>query len=150
MNRSAFFAGLLSISVILLASCSASKPNAHLIINNESANAIPIELLIRDKEDGKIRRNIKQAVKPGLQQVALGKLAKGSYELEVKANEGVIQQHYPLALDTDRWILLTYMHGDSIQLQKRYGYVDACKMKKLDGKYAGIDLYVENRRPPNL
>lgn len=140
----------LGVAILLLAACSASKPQAHLIISNESSNSLLMTVMIREKNNGKLKKQMRQSMQPGLHQIPMGKLHKGSYEVEVNANSGAIRKLYPLALDTDRWLLITYMHGDSAQVQKRYGHLDVCKTKGPDGKYADIDLYIENRRPPNL
>lgn len=133
-----------------LLSCTASRPAAYVIINNESSETIPIDLLIYNQHEGKQKERISHSVRPGLQHIPVKKFPKGSYSVEVKANAGVISKKYPLALDTDRWIMITYMNDDSTGIQKKYGYVDTTDLKKINGKYTGINLYVENRRPPNL
>lgn len=133
-----------------LISCTASRPAAYVIINNESSETIPIDLLISNRQEGKLRERISHSVRPGLQHIPVKKFPKGSYSVEVNANDGMISKKYPLALDTDRWIMITYMNDDSTGIQKKYGYVDTADLKKVNGKYTGINLYVENRRPPNL
>lgn len=140
----------LGIAILLLASCSATKPQAYLIISNESTNNVLMNVVIREKRNGKFKKQMHQSIQPGIHQIPMGKLRKGSYEVDINTDNGVIQKQYPLALDTDRWLLITYMHGDSTQVKKRYGHLDVCKTKGPDGKYADIDLYVENRKPPNL
>lgn len=136
--------------VIGLAACNVSKQSAHVIVNNESGEEIPMHLVISDQENGKTKEEIKYSLKPGLQQVPVRKFPKGSYAIQVNTNNGTVCKKYPLALDTDRWVMVTYMQDDSLRLQKRYGFVDTSELKKINGKYAGINLYVENRRPPNL
>jgi hypothetical protein len=46
--------------------------------------------------------------------------------------------------------MVTYIHEDSLTIQKKFGIVDTGMLKKVEGKYTGIDMYIENRRPPNL
>lgn len=147
VNKNLFF---LLVVVTYLVSCTASRPAAYVIINNESSETIPIDLVICNQQAGKQREKISHSIKPGLQHIPVKKFPKGSYSVEVNANAGLISKKYPLALDTDRWIMITYMNDDSTGIQKKYGYVDTTDLKKINGKYTGINLYVENRRPPNL
>ena len=133
-----------------LMACRIAKQSAHVIVNNESSEEIPLQMVISNQEDGKTKEEIKYALKPGIQQIPVLKLAKGSYTIDIKANNGAISKTYPLALDTDRWIMVTYMHDDSLRLHKKFGYIDTSELKKINGKYTGLNLYVENRRPPNL
>lgn len=137
-------------AAISLAACNVAKQSAHVIVNNESNEEISMQLVFSNQEDGKTRENLSYSLKPGLQHVPVRKFPKGSYAIQVNANNGTVCKKYPLALDTDRWIMVTYMQDDSLRLQKKYGYIDTSELKKINGKYAGLNLYVENRRPPNL
>jgi hypothetical protein len=141
---------LLMAGCALLGACSASRPAAHVIINNESNQELPIELSIIKKHDGSTRHTVTKTLKPGLQEIAFRKFPKGAYAVTVKAHDGLIHTQQPLALDTDRWVMITYMHNDSLTIQKRFGYVDTQNLKKINGKYTGLELYIENRCPPNL
>ncbi len=136
--------------IITLAACTVSKQSAHVIVNNESGENIPMHLIISDQENGKTKEDIHYSLKPGLQKIPVRKFPKGSYAIQVNTHNGTICKKYPLALDTDRWVMVTYMQDDSLRLHKKYGYVDTSELKKVNGKYAGLNLYVENRRPPNL
>ena len=135
---------------ISLAACNVAKQSAHVIVNNESGDEVPMHLIISNQENGKTKQEVYYSLKPGLQQMPVQKLPKGSYAIEVNTNSGTVFKKHSLALDTDRWIMVTYMQEDSLRLQKRYGYVDTSELKKINGKYTGLNLYVENRRPPNL
>ncbi len=149
MRISKQFMYVLGVSVSLTA-CTIAKQSAHVIVNNESSEQISMQLVISDQENGKTKEEINYSLKPGLQHVPVRKFPKGSYAIQVNANNGTVCKKYPLALDTDRWIMVTYMQDDSLRLQKKYGYIDTSELKKINGKYAGLNLYVENRRPPNL
>ncbi|MFZ6022887.1 MAG: hypothetical protein ACOYVG_00355 [Bacteroidota bacterium] len=135
---------------ISLTACTIAKQSAHVIVNNESNEQISMQLVISDQVNGKTKEEINYSLRPGLQHVPVRKFPKGSYAIHVNANNGTVCKKYPLALDTDRWIMITYMQDDSLRLQKKYGYIDTSELKKINGKYAGLNLYVENRRPPNL
>lgn len=149
MRLSKQFMYVLGVSVSLMA-CTIAKQSAHVIVNNESSEQISMQLVISDQENGKTKEEINYSLKPGLQHVPVRKFPKGSYAILVNANNGTVCKKYPLALDTDRWIMVTYMQDDSLRLQKKYGYIDTSELKKINGKYAGLNLYVENRKPPNL
>lgn len=136
--------------VFVFAACTISKQSAHVIVNNESKENVPMKLVISDHENGKTRKEIDYLLKPGLQEVQIYKFPKGAYDISLNLKNGVIHKNYPLALDTDRWIMVTYMQDDSLRLQKKYGYIDTSSLKKINGQFAGLNLYVENRRPPNL
>lgn len=135
---------------VVFAACSISKQSAHVIVNNESREHVPMKLVISDQENGKTKEAVDYLLKPGLQEVHIRKFPKGAYDISLNLKNGVIHKNYPLALDTDRWIMVTYMQDDSLRLQKKYGYIDTASLKKINGEYAGLNLYVENRRPPNL
>lgn len=135
----------------LLYSCSASKPTAHVIINNESSDGLPVEMnvsLVKDKSTNTILA--RTPLRPGLQFLPSKKIKKGSYFITVGANHDTLLLKQPLTLDTDRWIIITYTHKDSANIIKYHGILDTTHFKKINGKYANLDLYVESRRPPNL
>lgn len=135
---------------ISLAACSIAKQSAYVIVNNESREQVSMQMVISDHKNGKTKQALNYSLKPGLHHVPARKFRKGAYDIHIKAKDGRVCKTSPLALDTDRWVMVTYMQDDSLQLQKKYGYIDTSELKKIDGKYAGLSLYVENRRPPNL
>jgi len=137
-------------AAIGLAACNVAKQSAYVIVNNESNEEIPLQMIITDQDNKKRKEEFSYSLKPGLQHVPVRRFPKGSYDIQVNANNGTLCKKYPLALDTDRWIMVTYMQDDSLRLQKKYGYIDTSELKKINGKYAGLNLYIENRRPPNL
>ena len=139
----------LSVSVLSVA-CTVSRPTAHLIINNDSNTEIPMNLVIAPKNDKKAAKTISQTIKPGLQQLNPEKFAKGSYIISAQTNNGQICNKQNLSLDSDRWIIINYIHNDSLGIYKKYGYVDTSVLKKIDGKYAGLDMYSGSRKPASL
>lgn len=139
-----------SILLISLVSCSTYRPAAHVIINNESKEIVPLELVIKDKEEGTVKASINHQVRPGIQQIPVKKLKRGVYSLHLNTHKGNVSAEHFLSLDTDRWVMVTYTQSDSLSIQKKYGHVDTRRLKKINGQYTGIDLYIENRKPPTL
>lgn len=148
-RTSTFLGGILLLSGWLLQSC-ASRSQAHMILYNDSDRETPIRLSITKNEKRSPNKIITHTLKPGLQEVEIGKFTKGAYSVTAETQNGEIFLTKPLSLDTERWIILNYTNGDSLAIQKKYGYVDTLAMKKIDGRYIGIDMYSENRRPPSL
>ncbi|MEO8172829.1 MAG: hypothetical protein ABI581_07090 [Sediminibacterium sp.] len=136
------------LCLVLFAACSASRPTAHVIVNNDSDRDIPLSLSISD-EDG-TQRILSNNIKPGLQELAPERLPKGMYSVCANTNNGLVTTRKRVSLDADRWIIINFMHADSMNIQRKYGYVDTSLLKKINGKYTGIDMYAENRRPPTL
>lgn len=134
----------------LLGGCGSSRPMAHLIINNESQEAIPLQVTLTKQGNPSPGHIITQTVQPGIQEFPAGKFYKGLYYIVAEAKKGIVSQTIPLSLDSDRWIIVNYMSGDSLSIQHKYGFVDTSILKKADGRYTGIDLYSENRILPTL
>lgn len=149
MLTHAFIVAALFCAAVSL-SCSPSRPMAHLIINNESGTAIPISLSIARVNETAGAITISNIIKPGLQELPAGRFAKGAYLVTASANNGLISINKTLSFDADRWIIINYTHDDSLSIQKKYSYVDTSLLKKVNGKYTGLDMYIENRRPPSL
>ncbi|MES2002917.1 MAG: hypothetical protein V4450_00245 [Bacteroidota bacterium] len=133
-----------------LISCSSVRPSAHIIINNDSNKDVPLQVSITDAGSHTVSRTISQTLRPGIQEIAAGKFAKGLYNVAVETDKGIVSISKPVSLDADRWIIINYTSTDSMSIAKKYGYVDTNFLKKINGKYTGIDLFSENRRPPSL
>jgi len=136
--------------VFAFVACSSSRPMAHLIINNESGSQIPLNVSITHTNNGASVRTINNIAQPGLQELEAGRFSKGTYSVSAETNNGFVAVKKDVSFDTDRWIIITYIYNDSLNIQKKYGYVDTSLLKKINGKYAGINLYSETRRPPSL
>lgn len=135
---------------IILFSCSTSRPMAHLIINNDSQQSIPIKLSVISENSGTTHATINQTLKPGLQELSAGRFAKGMYQVLVTTADGQVSSSKKVSLDSERWIIINYTSNDSLSIYKKYGYVDTSLLKKIDGRYTGIDMFTENRRLPTL
>jgi hypothetical protein len=139
----------LSASLLFVA-CASSRPTAHLIINNDSNTDIPMNFVISEKGKKPNSKTISQTIKPGLQELDAEKFVKGAYTISAETNNGQVCIKQNLSLDADRWIIINYVHNDSLNIHKKYGYVDVAALKKIDSKYAGIDMYSSSRRPASL
>lgn len=135
---------------VVFSACGLSRPMAHLIINNESGMDIPLNVSITSNIKGEPGETINNTIKPGLQELDTRKFPKGAYSITAATNNSLISVKKSLSLDTDKWIMITYTHNDSMNIQKKYGYVDTSLLKKVNGKYTGLDMYIENRKPPTL
>ncbi|MDB5210249.1 MAG: hypothetical protein JWQ30_1076 [Sediminibacterium sp.] len=139
---------LIPIALSLLAACSASRPTAHVIINNDSDKDIPLNLSISNKKDmGQSPMVFNINIKPGLQEMAPEKLSRGFYSVSAETSNGLVSTSRNVNFDSDRWIIINFMHNDSLNIQRKYGFVDTTMLKKVNGKYTGMDMYSENRRP---
>jgi hypothetical protein len=140
----------IAMPVILgLISCGTTHPAAHLLLYNNSENTTPVSVNI-SKPDLTTVKSLTSSLAPGLQELDLGRFAKGNYLITATTDNGQISVRKNLSLDDDRWVIINYSRQDSLKIQKVYGYVDTAVLKKINGKYAGIDLYTESRRPPTL
>ena len=140
---------LLLIFMFLL-SCKAYKPVTYVVFNNESKEKIDFSIVMNDQEKNKKLSPIPYQAKPGLQEIPVAQFKRGMYALQIHTHNRQQSKSLPLRLDSDRWVMVTYIHEDSLAIQKKFGFVDTGILKKVDGKYTGIDIYIENRRPPNL
>lgn len=136
--------------LLLFAACSASRPTAHVIINNDSDRDIPLNLSISNHDKSGTRKTYRNNIKPGLQELSPEKLPKGMYAISAETNDGLVSSTKNISFDSDRWIIINFMHADSMCIQRKYGYVDTVLLKKINGKYTGLDMYAESRRPPTL
>lgn len=136
--------------MLLLAACSTSRPTAHVIVNNDSDRDIPLNLSISNKDKNGTHKTFRNTIKPGLQELAPEKLSKGMYAISAETGFGMLSSTKKVSFDSDRWIIINFMHADSMCIQRRYGYVDTALLKKVNGKYTGLDMYAESRRPPTL
>jgi hypothetical protein len=140
------------VAAFSIGACSSSRPTAHIIINNENSYNTPINLSVSLSDKNEVVKEIVSgvSVQPGLQFIPGKKYKKGTYHLMVGTNNGDIHIKHPITLDTDRWIIINYLLGDSSSIVKTYGYLDTTSFKKVNGRYANLDVYIDNRRPPNL
>ncbi len=140
----------LSLALIFLLSCKAYRPVTYLVFNNESREKIDFSIVMNDREKNKSLSPRQYQAKPGLQEIPVTEFKRGIYALQINTHNGQQSKSLPLRLDSDRWVMVTYIHEDSLTIQKKFGFVDTGMLKKVSGKYTGIDMYIENRRPPNL
>lgn len=137
-------------AVFVLTACSSSRPMAHLIAYNNSDSGTPIDVSITCHTKGTAYQTIHTTLKPGLQELNSRYFSKGAYNVAAEANNGLVSVKKNMVLDSDRWVIITYTYHDSASIQKSYGYVDTTVLKKINGKYAGLDMYIENRKLPTL
>ena len=139
-----------ALFLFVFAACSSYRPMAHVIVYNNSDTGIPINVSISHRNGESRAQTVNTVLRPGFQELDARKFSKGSYHITAAANNGTVAIQKNLALDTDRWIIITYNYSDSLNLQRTYGYVDTAMLKKINGKYAGLDMYIENRKPPTI
>lgn len=132
-----------------LSACSTSRSAAHLLLYNNSEAATPVSIIIK-KPDHTTVKSFTNSLTPGLQELELGHFTKGNYLITASTNNGLVNITKNLSLDNERWVIINYSQDDSLKIQKIYGYIDTSVLKKINGKYTGIDLYTESRRPPTL
>ncbi|SDX48569.1 hypothetical protein SAMN05444410_11749 [Hydrobacter penzbergensis] len=151
MRRTLFRFGLL-FPVFYSLGCGTSRPTAHIIVNNENAYQQPVYLTVQMSGKAEHSKEVlaNATVQPGLQFIPGKKYKKGTYELNIDAHDGTLNVKHPLTLDTDRWIIINYLLSDSSSIVKTYGYLDTTSFKKVKGRYVNLDVYIDNRRPPNL
>lgn len=150
MKRSYVSLLLFLVTAWLTQACSSSRSAAHAIIFNESNQETPIRLSITHTHQSKPHTIIQHTLKPGLQEVEVGRFAKGQYLITAETVNGKVSFTKSVSLDTERWIIINYISTDSLSIHKKYGYVDTTVLKKIEGRYTGVDIYSENRRPPSL
>jgi hypothetical protein len=138
------------LCILLFAACSASHPTAHVIINNDSDRDLPLNLSISNNEKNGTQKTFTSNIKPGLQELSPEKFPKGMYAVCAQTSNGTVSSTKTVSFDSDRWIIINFMQADSLNIQRKYGYVDTSLLKKVNGKYTGLDMYAENRRPPTL
>jgi len=143
-TRVLFPATLFCVCII---ACTSSRTTAHLIVFNESGRDIPLNVSITNTNNRAPVRTINNIIKPGIQELDAISFSKGAYSLRAEANNGFVSVNKNLSFDTERWIIINYIHDDSLNIQKKYGYVDTAMLKKINGKYTGLDMYSETRKP---
>lgn len=150
MKRSHVSVLLFLVTAWLTQACSSSRSAAHAIIFNESDQETSIRLSVTHTNKSRPHTIIHHTLKPGLQEIEVGRFAKGQYLVTAETASGKISLTKSVSLDTERWIIINYISTDSLSIQKKYGYVDTSVLKKIEGRYTGVDMYSENRRPPSL
>lgn len=140
----------LLLACIFLFACRSYRPVTYVVFNNESKEKIDFSIVANDRSHNKVLTSIKHQAKPGLQEIPVTQFKRGEYALQINTHNGQQSKVLPIRLDSDRWLMVTYINEDSLTIQKKYGFVDTGILKKIGGKYTGIDMYIENRRPPNL
>lgn len=150
MTQKCSYLLIVCLSIWLLQSCINSRTVAHMIFYNNSDKEAPIRLSITKNNKNNPHKVLLHTIQPGLQELEVGSFAKGAYSVTAETANGNLVVTKPVSLDTERWIILNYTSADSLSIQKKYGYVDTTVLKKVDGRFTGIDIYSENRRPPSL
>lgn len=142
--------GLL-VSLVCLSFSVGSRHTAWIIIHNsgKSGNVVDIRVDLLDKNEG-VALHAEQQVAPGIKELPEKKVKDGPYLLSVSANNALLQSSHPVTFDSDRWIIINYIEEDSATIIKSEGFIDANRYKKVNGKYASIQLYADSRRPANL
>lgn len=138
---------------IILCSARASKHAVRVVVSNSSADgkAVDMKFQIEGKKEGGGALLGEHEVKPGLQALPEKKLKEDVYQVQVEANNSLINSaSQPFTLDSDRWVLINYIREDSASIVKSYGYIDPARFKKVDGKYATVYISVTNRKPAGL
>ena len=142
MNFSAFLC-----SSLLVLNTELPKFLIYLFFNNESDKVINIKMSFKPIDENSNIVTYSTLVQPGHQNMEAGKIKNGTYVIEAETNDGLLKFRKTLSIDSDRWFVVNFMQNDSIQIQRKYGYVDTSVLKKIDGKYTGISFYAENRKP---
>lgn len=150
MKRSHVSLSLFLITAWFVQACSSSRAAAHAIIFNDSDQPTSLRLSITPNNESRPHTIIQHTLIPGLQEMEVGRFAKGQYLVTAETASGKISLTKSVSLDTERWIIINYISTDSLSIQKKYGYVDTTVLKKIEGRYTGVDMYSENRRPPSL
>ncbi len=119
----------------------------YLFFNNESDKAVNIKMSFKSVDENSNTVSYSMMVQPGHREMEAGKIKNGTYIIEAETIDGLIKYRKTLSIDSDRWFVVNFMQNDSIQIQRKYGYVDTSVLKKIKGKYTGISFYAENRKP---
>ena len=106
----------LSLALIFLLSCKAYRPVTYVVFNNESKEKIDFSIVMNDREKNKSLSPRQYQAKPGLQEIPVTEFKRGIYALQINTHNGQQSKSLPLRLDSDRWIMVTYIHEDSLTI----------------------------------
>lgn len=143
------FRKLLVLFLVGLAftSCLTPRYTTHWIVNNDSDKEVSLKMNIGRQESRNSRtRTFK--IRPGLQEVGAESFSKGVYSLV--AASGEVSKASRLYVTSDVWVIINYTEMDSAQLLHKYGIIDMEMLQKKDGKYTGVSISTEMRKPPVL
>jgi hypothetical protein len=131
----------------LLASCFSSRVTTHWVVNNHSDKDVSLNLNVSKSGSGRLKTKM-HTIKPGLHELAPETFSKGTYS--VLATTTDVSRSSRLHLDSETWVIVSFTNEDSAKIQRMYGYVDTTILKKINGKYTGLDIYNETHKPPML
>lgn len=132
---------------LLFGSCMTSRYTTHWIVNNYSDTDISFNLSVVQSGSGHNRTRT-HTVKPGLREIGSDAFSKGTYSVVAATNE--VSKTSKLHIGSDTWVIINFTKEDSINIYRRFGYVDTSSLKKVNGKFTGVDIYNETRKPPML
>lgn len=138
---------VLSFAGLGFTSCMTSRYTTHWIVNNDSDKEVSLQMSVGRPESGNSRARTYK-VKPGLQELGAESFSKGMYSLA--AVSGDVSKAVRMYVTSDVWVIINYIERDSAQLQHKYGFIDTEILQKKDGKYTGISISTEMRKPPML
>jgi hypothetical protein len=130
-----------------LASCFSSRVTTHWIVNNYSDKDVSLNLNVSKSSSTRFKTKV-HTIKPGLQELAPEMFSKGTYSIIAATTD--VSKSSSLRLDSDTWVIINFTNADSARIERTYGYVDTNTLKKTNGKYTGLDIYTETRKPPVL
>lgn len=131
---------------LLLGSCMTARYTTHWIVNNYSDTDVSFNLSVGHGSGHS--RTKTHTVKPGLREIGSDAFSKGTYSLVAATNE--VSKTSKLHVGSDTWVIISFTKEDSVNIYRRFGYVDTSLLKKVNGKFTGVDIYNETRKPPML
>lgn len=143
---------ILCLGFIVLCSGKAPKHGVWVVVSNSSSDGRPVEMKFSiASKAGEIGALLaQQEIKAGLQHLPEKKLKEGVYQVQVATQNDLVGASQPFMLDSDRWVLINYIHEDSATIVKTHGYIDTTRFKKIDDKYATLYISISNRKPAGL
>lgn len=128
-------------------SCMTSRYTTHWVVNADSDKEVSLQMNVGRPGSGNNRtRTFK--VRPGLQELGAESFSKGVYSLA--AGSGDVSKASRLYVISDVWVIINYIERDSAQVQHKYGFIDTGMLQKKDGKYTGVSISTEMRKPAML
>ena len=139
------------ICFLFMSATGSSKHTVWVIINNASSDRQPVDIKLNIIDQKEVSTVIaEQQIPAGIRQLPEKKYKEGVYQVSAGAGNGQLWFTRPFTLDSERWILINYIREDSANIIKSHGYLDTTVFKKINGLYATLNIYVENRRPAGL
>lgn len=137
------------ICAFFLGGCINSRVTTHWIVNNNSNSDVALQLAVHSAGSKNVHRTSRHIIKPGLQQIYSKTFAHGTYLVEV--GDGVSGTYSKqVRFDNENWVMINYINNDSAQIRAQYGMVDTVNLKKINGRFTGIDIINESHKPPFL